>query len=159
LNRGVYDTGLIKKRSRPALPELLNIFTQKRGNTINSNQIQGHPIHLFNPRLPLSIPGLLLAGDSAGIDPLFGEGIAPSLAYGQVAAWSIQDAFRRNDFSLDVYRRNVINSGLGDYLTIRWILANWIYRFANIPVFMHLFWTFAQMVAFLWPPPKPLYGE
>lgn len=159
LNRGVYDTGLIKKRNRPALPTLLNQFTQNRGNLINPDQIQGHPIHLFNPRQPLSTPGLLLAGDSAGIDPLFGEGIAPSLAYGRVAAHSIQDAFRQNDFSLIRYRRDVLNSNLGDYLTIRWFLANAVYRFANIPLFMHLFWSFAQMVAFLWPQPRPLYGD
>ena len=159
LNRGVYDTGLVKKQKRPSLPQLLDTFAAQQGSNALTNHLQGHPIHLFNPRQPLSAPGLLLAGDSAGIDPLFGEGIAPSLAYGQVAARSIQDAFHRNDFSLKRYRRDVINSNLGDYLTIRWILANWVYGFGNNPVFMHLFWTFAQMVAFLWPQPKPLYGE
>ena len=159
LNRGVYDTGLVKKQKRPSLPQLLETFATQQGSNALTNHLQGHPIHLFNPRQPFSIPGLLLAGDSAGIDPLFGEGIAPSLAYGQVAAGNIVDAFRRNDFSLKQYRRAVLNSNLGDYLTIRWFLANAVYRFAKIPLFMHLFWSFAQTVAFLWPQPKPLYGE
>ena len=158
LNRGVYDTGLVKKQKRPSLPQLLDSFAAQQGSNAVTNHLQGHPIHLFNPRQALSAPGLLLAGDSAGIDPLFGEGIAPSLAYGQVAAWSIVDAFRRNDFTLSKYRRNVLNSNLGDYLTIRWLLANAVYRFGNSQLFMHLFWTFAQMVAFLWPQPKPMYG-
>jgi flavin-dependent dehydrogenase len=159
LNRGIYDAGLFKKRKRPKLPQLLAKFIKTPGSNGNNNPIQSHPIHLYHPRNPLSCPGLLLVGDAAGIDPLLGEGIAPSLAYGQLAAWTIEEAFQNKDFSLNKYRRDVINSNLGDYLTLRWFLANWVYRFANFPLFMHLFWTGAAIVAHFWPKPAPYYSD
>jgi len=64
--------------------------------------VDGHPIHCFSPRNRFSMPRLLLVGDAAGVDPLFGEGIAPALAYGQVAAAALMEAFTQADFSLRI---------------------------------------------------------
>ena len=158
-NRGIYDTGLFKKQNRPALPKLLNSFVTTREGNENNNILQSHPIHLYHPRSPLSTAGLLLVGDAAGIDPLLGEGIAPSLAYGQLAAWTIEEAFQKKDFSLNGYRQSIRNSRLGEYLNLRWFLANWVYRFAQFPPFMHLFWTGAAIVAHFWPKPAPYYSD
>ena len=48
----------------------------------------------FEPALPVSIPRVLLVGDAAGSDALFGEGISIALGYGYHAAQAIQYARR-----------------------------------------------------------------
>jgi flavin-dependent dehydrogenase len=158
-NRGIYDTGLFVNKKRRSLPQLLTAFLSSLGSNPESVSWQGHPIHLFDPGRRLSVPGLMLVGDAAGIDPALGEGIGPSLAYGQVAAQTIQDAFQRGDFSLRAYHRRVLQSRVGQYLSFRWFVAETVYRFAGLPGFMSLFWAFAYLVNRLAPEPPPLYSD
>jgi flavin-dependent dehydrogenase len=72
---------------------------------------------------------VLLVGDAAGADPLFGEGISFALGYGVLAAREIGEAFNSNDFLFRKYRGRVLRSPLGQALLARWIIAHVIYSF------------------------------
>jgi len=47
---------------------------------------------------------IILAGDAAGIDPLFGEGITSALALGTIAAGCAFEALERSDFTFGATR-------------------------------------------------------
>ncbi|MFU8771084.1 MAG: NAD(P)/FAD-dependent oxidoreductase, partial [Anaerolineales bacterium] len=158
-NRGVYDARLARQRPRASLPNILADSMQTHFNEPNPTQLAGHPIHLFTPRNRLSVPRLLLAGDSAGVDPLFGEGISPALAYGKIAAVTLMRAFQTGDFSFREYRRRVFVSKLGWYLTLRWTIAWTCYHLSGKRRFMHTLWTFGGLLARVWPEPETLHSS
>ncbi|RLB28719.1 MAG: hypothetical protein DRG87_08790 [Deltaproteobacteria bacterium] len=76
----------------------------------------------------LSAHRVVLVGDAAGIDPLWGEGISFSLGYGEVAAGAIAHAFQRGDFSFSSYRERLLHHDLGKALMNRLQLADKLYR-------------------------------
>jgi menaquinone-9 beta-reductase len=142
-NRGIYDSRLRTNRPRASLPTLLDEALSEMGSDSQAAKIEGHPIHCFTPDNHFSSPRVVLVGDAAGADPLFGEGIAPALAYGQVAARAILQAFAEDDFSFQDYWRKVFFSPLGWYLLFRWWISWWAYQFSGQAWYMHLFWTIA----------------
>lgn len=154
-NRGIYDSRCVSVRERADLP---SIFTNQIKND-NKNQsdvsLQGHPIHWFHPRNRLAIPHILLVGDAAGVDPLFGEGIGPALAYGKLAAEELKYAFQYQEFSFRQYKRRLWTSSLGRYLLYRWIIARLSYQFSGNPLFMKTLWQVGKVAATLWPKPNP----
>ena len=156
-NRGIYDARLSQSRERAALPELLHAGLAGLDADPQGLQLSGHPIHWFSPRSRYSLPRLLLVGDAAGADPLFGEGIAPALGYGQVAAQVLQHAFRIGDFSFNDYRLRLFRSPVGRYLLARWLAAYVSYHLSDQLWFMHMMWTLGQVVNTVWPKPPPLY--
>ena len=89
--------------------------------------LQGHPIRMYHPGSPLSIPHVLLVGDAAGADPLFGEGISLALGYGKLAAGELVRAFQTGDFSFHRYSHRVMWSALGQTLFARWLIAQFLY--------------------------------
>jgi flavin-dependent dehydrogenase len=164
-NHGIYDANLGARRRRAHLPALLAGFlagasARTKGYNAPSElatQIQGHPLHWFSPRSHFSSPRLLLVGDAAGVDPLFGEGIAPALGYGWVAAQAVQHAFARRTFSFADYRRRVLASPVGHYLMLRWWMAEGSYRLSGHEWFMRLAWLLGDAAARLWPKLEDLY--
>jgi flavin-dependent dehydrogenase len=70
---------------------------------------------------------VLLVGDAAGADPLFGEGISIALGYGALAAREIGESFQRNEFLFHRFKRRVMMSALGQMLIARWIIASVVY--------------------------------
>jgi len=86
-NRGVYDARIHQARPRARLMPLLQAALQSWGDQPQDEAVEGHPIHRFSPRSRFAIPHLLLVGDAAGVDPLFGEGIGPALGYLKRALW------------------------------------------------------------------------
>ena len=124
---GIYDTNILANKKRPQLKEPLAKEMSRLGFDLNDYEIKGHPIRWFSPRNEMSVPRLLLVGDTVGADPLFGEGISIALGYGAVAARVICDAIRRNDFSFRDYRRRVLLSPLGQTLLARWFTAYIVY--------------------------------
>ncbi|MBI5296188.1 MAG: NAD(P)/FAD-dependent oxidoreductase [Chloroflexi bacterium] len=142
---GVYDTNLLASETRPPLKQPLSEEMARHGFDLDEYELKGHPIRWFEPTHPLAVPRVLLAGDAAGADPIFGEGISMALGYGCVAAREIGAAFRRGDFSFGGYRRRVLASGLGQTLVARWIIAQIIYL---------LKWKWFQML--LWRGLKPV---
>jgi flavin-dependent dehydrogenase len=128
MNRGIYDS-----RMRPERPHagLKNIFTKHLAQyhlTMGDVLLKSHPIALYNAKTPLSQHQLLLVGDAAGTDPLFGEGIPYALAYGEVAAVEIDDAFAKGDFTFQGYQARIMRHPLLNQLTYRALAARVLYK-------------------------------
>ena len=98
---------------------------------------------------------MLLVGDAAGVDPLFGEGIGPALGYGKVVSKAVRSAFTTGNFSFEHYRSSILLSSVGRYLMLRWAIAWWAYRLCSNPLIMHTIWTLGKIIAQL-VPSKPL---
>jgi flavin-dependent dehydrogenase len=155
-NRGVYDARLSRARRRADLPAILETWLAGRGQPDERRGFAGHPIHWFSPRGPFARPRLLLAGDAAGAEPLFGEGIAPALVYGRLAAEAVQDAFSRGDFAFRDYPRRILTSELGQYLLARWLVAQAGYRLSDQRWFMEMMWFLGKLANAVIGPPPPL---
>jgi flavin-dependent dehydrogenase len=69
----------------------------------------------------------LLAGDSAGADPLMGEGISLALEYGSFAAEAAVAAVETGDYGGDAYQRRIDASWLGIKLGRLHATARWFY--------------------------------
>ncbi len=145
---GVYDTNLLANDTRPPLKQPLAEEMARQGFDLDEYELKGHPIRWFEPTHPLSVPRVLLAGDAAGADPIFGEGISMALGYGCIASREIGEAFRRGDFSFGGYKRRVLASGLGQTLVARWFIAQIIYL---------LKWKWFQMLLWRWLKPIVLF--
>jgi flavin-dependent dehydrogenase len=100
---------------------------KRHGFELEQYEIKGHPIRWFDPSARLSVPRVLLVGDAAGSDPLFGEGISIALGYGALAAREIGEAFRLKDFTFKGYKLRIARSSLGRALFTRWLIARVIY--------------------------------
>lgn len=153
-NIGVYDSGFFKKKKKAYLPCVIDNICEKANIEQDSCQREGHPIHWFHPSNCFSTNRILLVGDSAGADPLLGEGIAPALGYGKTAAEAIQHAFEIGDYSYKDYKRKIMLSPLGRYLMARWYIAWWSFRLCHYNWFMHTLWTGCMIAAFFLPRPK-----
>ena len=126
---GVYDTNLLADMKRPALTKPLAEEMARHSFDLGQCELKGHPIRWFDPFNPLSVPRVLLVGDAAGADSLFGEGISMALGYGALAAREIGESFRNKKFSFSGYKQRVARSGLGQTLIARWVIAQIIYTF------------------------------
>jgi flavin-dependent dehydrogenase len=114
--------GIVDFRIWPDQPkaDMKKIF----GRELKSRNIhQGHKTWSTHP-IPwsaeddvLSQPNVILAGDAAGIEPAFGGGIHLSLAYGEVAAEAIINAFRTDDFSFHDYTQRIRSHQVGQHIS------------------------------------------
>jgi len=90
-------------------------------------------------------PHILLAGDAAGVDPMFREGISFALTYGDVAAAAIIDAFARQDFGFDDYKKRILRHRILSQLRLRVTAARVAY-FVDYSRLVTFFWNFAPAV-------------
>src|SRR5690606_21408762 len=102
-------------------------------------------IRWFDKNGRFSQPRILLAGDAAGADPLFGEGISFALGYGLVAAQAVQHAFASGDFSMADYRQRIIRDPLLRSLPIRVWLARLAYLM-KYPWLVRWGWRMARRI-------------
>jgi menaquinone-9 beta-reductase len=126
--RGIYDANLATSSLRAPLKSALAGEMKRLGLDLEQYPLAGFPIRRFSPCEPISVPGVILAGDAAGSDPLLGEGVSLALGYGRVAAEAVRDAFQWEDFTFADYRRRVLLNPLGQSLTARWALSQVLYR-------------------------------
>ena len=145
---GIYDTNLLADGTRPALKAPLAEEMAHHGLNLEDYEIKGHPIRWYNPQNQICVPRILLVGDAAGADPIFGEGISIALGYGSIAAREISESFQRNEFSFTGYKRRLARSALGQTLYARWMLANLIYPI-KWPWFQVLLWRIAKPIVLL----------
>jgi flavin-dependent dehydrogenase len=124
---GIYDTNVLADNSRPALKDPLAQEMARHGFNLDDYEIKGHPIRWYSPQNQISVPRVLLVGDAAGADPIFGEGISIALGYGVIAAREIAESFQRGEFSFGRYKRRFARSSLGQTLYLRWVITNIIY--------------------------------
>jgi flavin-dependent dehydrogenase len=145
---GIYDTNILADQPRPALKEPLAEEMRRQGYKLEDYEVQGHPIRWFSPFNQFSVPRVILVGDAAGADGIFGEGISIALGYGKIAAEAIHEARKRGDFSFRGYRRRILLSPLGQALTIRTAITQGLY---------HLRWAWFQK--FFWRVLKPFVAS
>jgi flavin-dependent dehydrogenase len=120
----------------------------RHGFNLNDYEIKGHPIRWYEPQNQVSVPRVLLVGDAAGADPIFGEGISMALGYGTIAAREINESLQRGEFSFRGYKRRLARSGLGQTLFARWVFTHLIYLL-KWSWFQILVWRIIKPVVFL----------
>jgi flavin-dependent dehydrogenase len=126
--RGIYDSNVTPVKTDISLQAALADEFGRHGYRLEEYKLEGHPLRWFEPKSAFSAAHVLLAGDAAGADALFGEGISIALGYGELAARAIRDAFARQDFSFRDYRKAILRSGLGRALQRRTWMAKLFYR-------------------------------
>lgn len=126
-NWGIYDSRLVGTPETGSLVAYLKEELARHGLDIADYRVEGHPIRLFMPGAELSTDRILLAGDSAGADPLLGEGISLAIGYGELAARALVDGFSSGDLSFAGYTRAVHRSPMGRSLRRRHLAARMIY--------------------------------
>ncbi len=146
MNRGIFDS-----RTRPGPPRHsiyphLEQTLQQRGKAIQEHYVKGFPIQWFDPQTTFSRPHLLFAGDAAGVDPLFGEGISFALGYGEVAAAAILHAFEQHDFRFSGYKARIVQHPLLKQLRVRKMLAHLAYMTPANPYFATWLWRFIPVI-------------
>ncbi len=117
--RGVYDSGTNPRPADVSLIEALGEEFRRHGLDLKDYKLEGHPIRWFDPRTDFSAPRVVLVGDAAGVDAVYGEGISLALGYGNLAARAIQKAFAKKDFSFKDYKSTVLWSRMGRALQFR----------------------------------------
>jgi menaquinone-9 beta-reductase len=126
--RGIYDSNVYPiKKDLPLRAALADEF-KRHGYRLEDYELEGHPLRWFEAKSAYSRPRLLLVGDAAGADALFGEGISIALGYGPIAARAIQKAFISQDFSFGGYRQAILRSEMGRALRRRTWLAKFYFR-------------------------------
>ncbi len=145
---GIYDTNLLAHVSRPPLKEPLREEMARHRFNLDDYRLEGYPIRMFYPSSPVAVPRVLLVGDAAGTDGLFGEGISMALGYGKVAAGELALAFSTGDFSFSGYKRRFASSALGQILFMRWVIAQILYRLYQA-WFQKWFWRYWKPVIIL----------
>jgi menaquinone-9 beta-reductase len=156
MNRGLFDSRARPERPKADLKQTLRDALAQRRRNLDDYQLKGHPIRWWDKNGRFAIPRILLAGDAAGADPLFGEGIAFALGYGEVAAAALADAFARQDFSFATYRQRLVEHPLFWQLTLRTRLARFVYLL-KYPRLVRLGWRAAHWVIRLTPWRNPNY--
>jgi len=136
--RGIYDANVLKVKTRLSLRAGLEADLARHGLSLSEYRLEGHPLRWFDSRQAFSAPRLLLVGDAAGADALFGEGISIALGYGRIAARAIQEAYSNQDFSFRFYKRSLLQAALGKALQRRTWFARFFYwlRFAPFQMFL-----------------------
>lgn len=145
MNRGLFDSRVRPERPRADLKQTLRHSLAERKRDLDDYQLKGHPIRWWDRRGKFAMPRIILVGDAAGADPLFGEGIAFALGYGRVAAPAIADALARQDFRFADYTKRLLADSLFRQLDIRVRLAKFAYRL-NAPWFFRMGWQMAPLI-------------
>lgn len=130
--RGVYDANVLAFKADLSLRSALEQEFERHGLHLSDYKLEGHPIRWFDAKSIFSAGHILLAGDAAGADALFGEGISIALGYGRLAAQAIQEAFASKDFSFQGYRRSILQSELGKSLRRRTWMAKFFYSLRSV---------------------------
>lgn len=137
--RGIYDANVYPVKTGITLRSALAEEFARHGYRLEEYELEGHPLRWFEAKSAFSSARLLLVGDAAGADALFGEGISIALGYGRLAAQAIQAAFASQDFRFRDYRGAILRSELGKSLRRRTWWAKIYYR-VRIPFIQKLVW-------------------
>ena len=129
--RGIYDSNVYPVKTDIPLRDALADEFKRHGYRLDDYKLDGHPLRWFEAKSAFSAPHVLLVGDAAGADALFGEGISIALGYGRFAARAIEEAFSRQDFSFRDYKSTILRSEMGKALGRRTWMARFFYRFRS----------------------------
>jgi len=138
-NRGIFDLRMYERPPQDLRPILQQCVAQD-GLKMENYTLHSHPIRWFDPEDSFAAPHILLAGDAAGVDPSYGEGISFALGYGELAAHELKAAFTHNDFSFTGYKDRILKSRMGVVLKRRRRLAATLYGIRNPNVQRFIWW-------------------
>ena len=127
MNRGLGDMRVRPDRPRADLKPIFEEALARREIELHDAHLEGHPERWYDAALKHSAPRVLLAGDAAGTEPLFGEGISHALDFGMFAADAAMRALARSEFSFADYERRVAWSALGRRLQFKRAVAHIVY--------------------------------
>jgi menaquinone-9 beta-reductase len=148
MNRGIFDSRVRSDLPLADLKQTLAHSLARRGHDLHSLALHGHPSRWYHRDGLVSGERILLVGDEAGFDPLFGEGIAFALAQGRLAAGAIRDAFRTGDFSFADYPARLRADKVCGGLAVRSALARRVYALRN-PRHLRLLWRVGRPLLWL----------
>ncbi|MBI2896085.1 MAG: NAD(P)/FAD-dependent oxidoreductase [Deltaproteobacteria bacterium] len=128
-SRGIYHLNSRPPavRPAPALKEVLRSFLAHRGWDLDRLRLKAFAERGWAGAAEIARPGVLLAGEAAGVDPITGEGIAHALAFGVIAARTVADGFARGDLAFAQYLRRVRRATVGRHLGQAALLAPHVY--------------------------------
>jgi geranylgeranyl reductase family protein len=119
------------------------------GLDLNAFEAKAHPCLRYEPQAACSRHRVLLVGDAAGVDPLFGEGISSALALGIIAAQSTFEALRNHDFSFSSYEKRIRDSAIGSMMCRRQVVARRLYSHPKLAQFLLRHRALLQGIALL----------
>lgn len=156
MNRGVFDSRVISASSRPRLRHHLQQELSARNCDSEVTPIKGWPLRWYDARATIGKPRVILVGDAAGVDPLLGEGITFSLAYGAPAAEAIHDAVSSGDYSFSDYGSRVQSHRLFRQLRIRTFTSK-LYHGIPCALGRRMVWKVGARMVHWWPwgPSRP----
>lgn len=102
-------------------------LAERNGFRRVDTKLGGWPEHYYARRAEAHRPGLVLVGESWGIDPLLGEGIAPSLQMAQYAAERLKEALDRGTLEIRDYEKRFARTSEGRNLRFQAGLADLLY--------------------------------
>ena len=148
MNRGIFDSRLAPhlQHNLPHgnLKQTFLASLEARQINLSNIRLEGHPVRWFNPKAAFARPHVLLAGDAAGVDPLFAEGISYGMEYGAIVAQQIEDAFARDDFRFQNYKQALQQHRLGRLLRRRTFIARHLFAYRQ-PEMFSLIWRMATI--------------
>jgi flavin-dependent dehydrogenase len=124
--RGVYALGMGRVPEADAT-QLLAERLSERGLHLQDYRVKRFSERGFEVHRPFAAHRVLLVGEAAGIDPIFGEGIAQAIAYGRLAGDYLATRLGRRELRFDDWTRHVALSALGMDLTSRGVLVSKFY--------------------------------
>jgi geranylgeranyl reductase family protein len=145
LSLGIIEAPFVKAESI-SLRSAFACWLKERGIDLNQFDLRGHPALRYEPRVRCSSPRVLLVGDAAGIDPLFGEGITSALALGVIAAQAAYTAIRSENFSFSDYEKQIRSSSIGALMRRRRLFARKLY---SNPIFGRRYLQYAALLKWI----------
>jgi flavin-dependent dehydrogenase len=123
-------------RELPSLKTVFSTWLKDFGFDLPDLKIASHPSLRYESKAVCSLNRVLFAGDAAGVDPLFGEGIVSALGCGRIAAKAAFDAIRSEDFYFSNYERTVRLSAIGSLMRRRRMIARRLYQNPKLAHFL-----------------------
>lgn len=114
-------------RAGPDVSERLASYLEGRGLPAEKARFKRFAERGLQLHEPTAVPGVLLVGEAAGIDPILGEGIAQAILYGQTAGPYLARCLTDHAYGLADWTRVFAASRVGLDLTLRTRLAPWVY--------------------------------
>ncbi len=114
---GIVDFRVWPDRPKADMKKIFGQELESRNIHQDPKAWSSHPIPWYSEEDILSQPNVILVGDAAGVEPAFGGGIHLSLAYGEVAAKAIIDAFQADDLSFQDYTQRIQSHQVGQHIS------------------------------------------
>lgn len=127
---GLWKIGVMDGRGRvpgARLRAWTEAYAAESGFERLDDKLAGWPERYFHARSRAHRPGLVLVGEAWGIDPLLGEGIAPSLAMADYAARRLKRALDRGRDRIPLYEKRFLAEEEGANLVLHGFAADRLY--------------------------------